>query len=356
MKWLWISLICFLAGLGQDQERPTNVNGKMIEHPIVISLAGTLSELSKSPKPLWAAYSVPLVAGEHQMCCFNQDHEFTANPQCCGGCRLESKNQGFFVGQSDTCRLLLADNFFVLARFADGKVQKVRPASANCGLDLGGLDLVWLGPAKPAESIEWLSTFVERAGEPEGRRLADEALTAIALTNDPAADAALEKSVAPRAPKELREQAAVWLGSARGRRGFEILRDTVRHDPDSSFREEALVGFSESPLPEAQQELIRIAHQDTAGEVRGQALFWLAQKAGQKVAGTINDAIENDPDTEVKKKAVFAVSQMEDGEAVPLLIQLARNNRNLVVRKEALFWLGQSEDPRALDYLERILK
>ena len=352
MKWLWIWLICF-AGLGQSQERPTIVNGKMVEHPVVISLAGTQAELSKSPKPVWVAYSVPLVAGEHHICCFN--HEFSGNPQCCGGCRLEGKGEGFFVGdQIHQCRSLLADEFFVLARLADGKVQKVRSASADCGLDLGGLNLIWLGPAKPAESIEWLSKFVE--GESDGRRLADEAMSAIALTNDAAADAALEKFVGPRQPKELREQAAVWLGSARGRRGFEILRDTVRNDPDSNFREEALVGFSESPLPEAQQELIRIAHQDTAGEVRGQALFWLAQKAGQKVAGTINDAIENDPDTEVKKKAVFAVSQMEDGEAVPLLIQLARNNRNPMVRKEALFWLGQSEDPRALDYIESILK
>ena len=91
-------------------------------------------------------------------------------------------------------------------------------------------------------------------------------------------------------------------------------------------------------------------------KVREQALFWLAQQAGQKVSKTITDAIENDPDTDVKKKAVFALSEMPREEGVPLLIDQARKNRNPVVRKEAIFWLGQSEDPRALDFIASILE
>ena len=85
-------------------------------------------------------------------------------------------------------------------------------------------------------------------------------------------------------------------------------------------------------------------------------LVWLAQEAGQKAAGTITDAIENDPDTDVKKKAVFALSEMPHEEGVPLLIDQARKNRNPVVRKEAIFWLGLSEDPRALDFITSILE
>jgi len=89
--------------------------------------------------------------------------------------------------------------------------------------------------------------------------------------------------------------------------------------------------------------------------VRGQVLFWLAQKAGKKAASTISGAIENDPDTEVKKKAVFALSQMPKDEGVPKLIEVARSNRNAEVRKQAMFWLGQSNDPRAVDFFERVL-
>jgi HEAT repeat protein len=71
--------------------------------------------------------------------------------------------------------------------------------------------------------------------------------------------------------------------------------------------------------------------------------------------GTINAAIDNDPDTEVKKKAVFALSQLPRDQGVPLLIDQARNNKNAAVRKQAMFWLGQSKDPRALKFFEEIL-
>ena len=86
------------------------------------------------------------------------------------------------------------------------------------------------------------------------------------------------------------------------------------------------------------------------------ALFWLAQRAGQKAVGTITAAIDNDPDTEVKKKAVFALSQFPKDEGVPMLIQVAKTNSNPAVRKQAMFWLAQSKDPRAIDFFAQILK
>lgn len=111
-------------------------------------------------------------------------------------------------------------------------------------------------------------------------------------------------------------------------------------------------------LTEGQQplnELIAIARDGSAANVKGQGLFWLAQRAGQKAVGTITAAIDNDPDTEVKKKAVFALSQLPKDNGVPLLIDQARNNKNPAVRKQAMFWLGQSKDPRALKFFEEIL-
>ena len=111
-------------------------------------------------------------------------------------------------------------------------------------------------------------------------------------------------------------------------------------------------------LTEGQQplnELIAIARDGATANVKGQGLFWLAQRAGQTAVGTITAAIDNDPDTEVKKKAVFALSQLPKDQGVPLLIDQARNNRNPAVRKQAMFWLGQSKDPRALKFFEEIL-
>ena len=75
-----------------------------------------------------------------------------------------------------------------------------------------------------------------------------------------------------------------------------------------------------------------------------------------KIAGTITDALDNDPDTEVKKRAVFALSQLPKDDGVPKLIDVARKNRNPEVRRQAMFWLGQSNDPRALAFFEDVLR
>lgn len=106
---------------------------------------------------------------------------------------------------------------------------------------------------------------------------------------------------------------------------------------------------------QALNELLSLAR-DGSTQSKGNALFWLAQRAGMKAIGTITAAIENDPDTKVKERAVFALSQLPKDEGVPLLIQQARSNKNPVVRKQAMFWLGQSKDPRALKFFEEILK
>jgi hypothetical protein len=101
--------------------------------------------------------------------------------------------------------------------------------------------------------------------------------------------------------------------------------------------------------------LIELAKAHDSSHTRGQALFWLAQRAGEQARNAITEAIEEDPETEVKKKAVFALSQLPRDEGVPLLIRTASKNKNAAVRRQAMFWLGQSRDPRALIFFEEVL-
>jgi hypothetical protein len=335
-----------------EDPRPQVVNGKLVEEPFRGTLAETVDKLAARGQAAWVGYSAPKVAGVHHMCCFNARSQFKNNPQCCGGCRLESGDGSNTMGRVADCPLPQTDRFFVLTRVASGEVQNIRPASVDCGLDLGGLTLYWLGPAKPAESTAWLM----RLASGGSRKLSDHAVDALGVHAGPSAEEALTRIMGPQFPKNLRTQAAFWLGSEHGRRGFESVRDAIGRDGDPDFREEALFALSESKEPGAEPELIRLARQDPDHGVRGQALFWLAQKASRKAGAVISDVIDNDPDTDVKKKAVFALSQMERDEGVPLLIKVASTHKNPAVRKEALFWLGQSGDPRALDFIESILK
>lgn len=144
-----------------------------------------------------------------------------------------------------------------------------------------------------------------------------------------------------------------WLGDVRPAESVALLAGFAT-GAEERLRNTAMVALAMHAAPEAVDALIGIARGHSSAHVRGQALFWLAQKAGQKAAAAISDAVANDPETEVKKRAVFALSQLrEDG--VPLLIQVARTHRNPEVRKQAMFWLGQSRDPRALGFFEEVL-
>jgi hypothetical protein len=105
----------------------------------------------------------------------------------------------------------------------------------------------------------------------------------------------------------------------------------------------------------ATERLIALARDGKTSAVRGTALFWVAQRAGDKATGTLTQALE-DPETEVRKKAVFALSQLPKDEGVPRLIDVARNHRDAAVRRQAMFWLGQSRDPRALAFFEQVLR
>ena len=301
--------------------------------------------------PAWIGYAVPIVSGEHHMCCWGSQ-------SCCAACALEGgRPAAQQIAPTGPVRLEGARYFLVLFRAEQRSVGKIRNFSEGCELDAGGLPFYWLTDVRPEESIALLSSFALAAdNEPRSRRhLGESAVSAIALHADPAADRLLEQFVAPTQPEALRQQAAFWLGSARGRRGYEILKRLVRDDPSDRVREKAVFALSLSKEPEAVDAMIDAARHDASPRVRGQALFWLAQKAGRKAAEAITEAIAADPETQVKKRAVFALSRLPKDEGVRLLIEVARTNRNPVVRKEAIFWLGQSRDPRALDFLEQIL-
>jgi HEAT repeat protein len=210
----------------------------------------------------------------------------------------------------------------------------------------------WLTGVPPGESISYLLSLV---APDTARSFSSEAIAAIALHADPAADVALEKLISAGQPRFLREQAAFWMAAEGGAHAIDVLRKAAREDVDAAFRRSLTFPLSIVSGDEGVQELIRMAHDDSDPGVRGQALFWMAQKAGTRLAGEIAASLENDPDTEVKKRAVFALSQIPNGDGIPKLIEVARTHNNRAVRQQAVFWLGQSRDPRALSFIENIL-
>jgi hypothetical protein len=298
------------------------------------------------------------IAGSEEECC--EAIRRGGNGRASGTFELEGESRHGNTTGSDqrVTKLEGGRRLMILYRAEKAHIERIRFAPSNCRLDAGGLRLVWLERVSAGQSVAFLSELVKSKDSSARNEMGmgEQALVAIALHADGAADRAMEGFVAPGQPEKLRERASFWMGTARGETGLAALKKMARTDPDSQVREQVSFALFVSPEPRATDEMIRMAREDASAHVRAQALFWLAQKAGQKAETAIVGAIGNDPDTEVKKKAVFALSQMPKDEGVPKLIEVVEKNKNPEVRKQAMFWLGQSGDPRALAFIEKILR
>jgi len=104
-------------------------------------------------------------------------------------------------------------------------------------------------------------------------------------------------------------------------------------------------------------ELLALARNaGVAEETREEAVFWLGQMAGDRVAGDLEDLTADDRiDLEVREAAVFALSELDGDEGIEALLRIARGDGDPRIREKAMFWLADSGDPRALALFEEIL-
>lgn len=158
----------------------------------------------------------------------------------------------------------------------------------------------------------------------------------------------------PECPLDAGGLTIHWFTGVRAADSVDYL-ETLAADGLRRIGNTAVMAIALHADARATDRLIALARDNRNSSVRGTALFWVSQRAGDKAVGTLTQALD-DPETDVRKKAVFALSQLPKDEGVPKLIDVARNHRDAAVRKQAMFWLGQSRDPRALAFFEQILR
>lgn len=223
-------------------------------------LESTFRTLAAQPGgPAWIAYEVPSVRRYNLGCEYVSPGGRTAP----GVVHLEPP-----------------DHAVVLFRVVNGAVNRIRVLSPDCEIDAGGAPLHWLTEVRPAESLALLGTFDF-----------DQSMTAIAMHQDPSADAALERMVASGQPESVRRRAAFWLGAARGRRGFEIARNLVDRDPSQSVRQRAVEGIAASQEPEALDVLIAIARKDGDLRVRRQAVNAISRSRDPRAQAFLEEVL-----------------------------------------------------------------
>jgi hypothetical protein len=325
-----IFLLAFATALLAQQ--PTVDNAKLETR----ALSGTLSaELARiGAGPFWAAYSEPIVAGQHgEMCSWYRNGNDESGRTIGAPMRLEGEIA-----------------LVVLIRIENNQPSQLRVTSPDCHLDAGGLAFYWITSVPPAESIAWLKT--QASGT-----FGDNAIMAISLHQSSAADQALDDLTQPTQLIEVRKRAAMWLGNSRGVQATATLKRMLASDPNSDVRDRAIQALSRTKDPAGIPLVIEAARSDKDPHIRGQALFWLAQRAQSQISReAIENALANDPDAAVRERAVQALLQLPNGAGIPRLIEVAKTHRDANVRKKAMFWLGQSKDPRAVDFFAQILK
>jgi len=112
-------------------------------------------------------------------------------------------------------------------------------------------------------------------------------------------------------------------------------------------RHNALAAIAMHESPRASQILERLATGNGGRELRGEALFWLAQVGGRHGSEVARRVANDDPDGNVRKKAVFALTQSPEPEVFDALASIVRHHADAETRSEAIFWLGQHAGRKA---------
>jgi hypothetical protein len=364
---LALTAIVAAASMAAPQQ-PRISNGQLTTQALAAPFVQSFQALVTSqPDVTWIGYQVPAIRRDGIMCCVNSGTTWvsgtfvgTHDSGCCSACRIEpgasAAEPAASTAPQGPVKLEGPDTLVVLFRVVDRRVERIRMFSEGCELDAGGRPVRWLEPVRSADSVALLETFMP-PGVERRDRIANSAISALAMHAGPEAGAAVQRLATAHTSGTIRGEALFWIAQ-RGEPSAEgIILQALAKDTSAAVRKRAVFALSQlRDEAAAVQSLLRVARTDATPSLRGEAIFWLGQKAGRKAAADITERIEQDPDTDVKKRAVFALSQLPKDEGVPLLIQVARNNPNPAVKKQAMFWLGQSKDPRAIEFFAEILK
>jgi hypothetical protein len=301
------------------------------------------------PSDGWASWQVPAVEDAPHWCCFSDWNDRSPSSRLC---TLDRERGGF--GSRDGAR---TDSIRVYARFAGGKVERLRALSATCPVQTD-TEIQDLGAVSADDSALWLTALAKKGElDTEGHhRVANDALAALAIHRGNIAHDALVGIARHDTRDEHRKQAVFWLAHLRGREGAEIATAIMFDDPDADIRHHAAFAVSQSISPTAARDLIRLATTDSAAKVRSHAWFSLSQTESAETESAIDAALRIEKDRDVREQAIFALSQLPDARATRALIRVAED-RSLAreERKRAVFWLSQSESSAAQRYLEEVL-
>jgi len=91
--------------------------------------------------------------------------------------------------------------------------------------------------------------------------------------------------------------------------------------------------------------LARARDRDEPVSLRKSAIFWAGQREATPTKDIVAFYGSADVES-LREHTIFVLSQRQDDEATDALLRIARDDRDSEMRGKALFWLAQKHDPR----------
>jgi HEAT repeat protein len=138
--------------------------------------------------------------------------------------------------------------------------------------------------------------------------------------------------------------AAIRALSSRGdQKSFESLVKIYDSNKNERIRKKMVYIIGSFNNNESNDKLKDIAVNDKDEDIRGEALFWLADDNSTKdVAEFLQSRAMNDKSQKVQKKAIFSLGEMDENFGIPYLYKVAKDHKDEDMRADAVFWIGDN--------------
>ena len=169
-------------------------------------------------------------------------------------------------------------------------------------------------------------------------------------------DAALrDLAASDNTAEEIRSEAIFWLGQKHSSENGQFLRDLFKRVRSGELKDKIIFSLSQQRGTGSEQWLLDIAMDANESTEVRKQALFWAAQNKSIGLDRLSGLYDRTNDTEIKEQLIFGFSQRNSREAVDKLMSIARSDRDKEMRKKAIFWLGQSRDPRVLDFLAEMI-
>lgn len=295
----------------------------------------------------WRMFQVDLLPGIGAPCCLDYRRRGQATAKTC-----DLEDDGWNMDADHPAPPGTQLNVYLRRdRSEPAGIDRVRAIASTCAMtdEAANVPSFALDDAAATQ-------FISALARQSPKKVGNNAIATLALQDGQRAGQALEALTAPSEEDHVRHDATFWLTQTRGAQGFAAVQRLLA-DPqsDRKLRRHAVFALSQSKEPARDQALIDLSRQDGDDEIRGEALFWLAQVSPAAAEPALVAAARGDNDR-IADKAIFGLSQLPTKRAVPALSALAKDRTlSRKIRKQALFWLSQTDADAAMPEMDKLL-